>query len=78
LDRDQDDACDGLRRLSDPKLLDEDEDADDGEHSNDLDENVDYVTRSSLVRTAPDEEAEHYAELTIVGKKVILGMVWYR
>ena len=56
---DEDDAGDGLGGLGDAKLLDEDEDAHDREHADDLDEDVDDVAGSSLVGTAPNEQDEH-------------------
>lgn len=59
LDCDQDDAGDGLCGLGDAKLFNEDENADDGEDTDDLDEDVDDVAGSSLIGAAPEEEAEH-------------------
>lgn len=52
-------AGDGLGCLSDAEFLDEDENAYDGEGSDDLDEDVDHVSGASLVWSVPDEETEH-------------------
>lgn len=59
LDCNQDNASDSLCGLSDAELFDKDENAGDRENADNLDEDVDDIAGSSLVRATPDEEAEH-------------------
>jgi hypothetical protein len=52
-------AGDGLGRLRHAELLNEDQNADDGEHADGLDDAVDPVTALQAERTSPQEKAEH-------------------
>lgn len=49
-------AGDGLGGLSDAKLFDEHQDADNREHTDDLDDDVDPVARPQAVWTRPEQE----------------------
>ena len=56
---DEHDAGDGLGRLGDAELLDEEQDAGDGQDAHDLDDDVDDVPRPALVGSAPQQQDEH-------------------
>lgn len=59
LNSNQDDTSDSLGGLRNAKFLDKDEDAGNREDANDLDGDVDDVTRLALKGTAPQQKAKH-------------------
>lgn len=59
LNDDQGNAGHSLRSLLNGKLLDKDEDATDGEDTDNLNDNVDNVTRATLVGAAPKQKNQH-------------------
>lgn len=64
LHSDENNARDGLSGLCDSEFLNEDEDTDYRESSHDLDEDVDDVSAPSLIRTIPEEETQHWEDVS--------------
>lgn len=59
LDCDEYNTSNSLSRLCNAELFDKDQNTHNREGSDDLNEDVDNVARSSFVRSVPDQEAEH-------------------
>lgn len=59
LDDDQDHSSQGLGSFGNAKFGGEDQNAHHGKHTDDLDDNIDPVAGSAIIRSAPEEDGKH-------------------